>query len=148
MVDGRVLKPPKRAVDGLTQWAVSIWPYVNGKALMSGLQLSSMEASQMLDVIHYLFEDDMRYSSGEQAEAVGKSREILYRQLYDVEYIFAGSSRSSRSGNNSNSFDDFDNLQPFDPKKKVTKPYIPPTQFDPDSGLPMSGNGLLEAPLN
>jgi hypothetical protein len=107
-----------------------------------------MEASQMLDVIHYLFEDDMRYSSGEQAEAVGKSREILYRQLYDVEYIFAGSSRSSRSGNNSNSFDDFDNLQPFDPKKKVTKPYIPPTQFDPDSGLPMSGNGLLEAPLN
>ena len=113
---------------------------------MSGLQLSSMEASQMLDVIHYLFEDDMRYSSGEQAEAVGKSREILYRQLYDVEYLFAGSSRSSRVGSKT-SFDDFDNLQPFDPKKKVTKPYIPPTQFDPDSGLPMSGSGLLEPPL-
>lgn len=114
---------------------------------MSGLQLSSMEASQMLDVIHYLFEEDMRYSSGEQAEAVGKSREILYRQLYDVEYMFAGSSRSSSTRGN-NSFDNFDNLQPFDPKKKVTKPYIPPTRFDPDSGLPMSGNGLLEAPLN
>jgi hypothetical protein len=114
---------------------------------MNGLQLPSMEASDMLDVIHYIFEEDMRYSSGEQAEAVEKSREMLYRQLYDVEYIFSGSYRSSRS-NSKQSYDDFDNLQPFDPKKKVTKPYIPPTQFDPDSGLPMSGNGLLEAPLN
>ena len=114
---------------------------------MSGLNLLSMEASDMLDVIHYLFEEDMRFSSGEQAEAVGKSREVLYKQLYDVDYIFSGASKASRSGSGK-SFDDFDNLQPFDPKKKVTKPYIPPTQFDPDSGLPMSGNGLLEAPLN
>jgi hypothetical protein len=105
-----------------------------------------MEASEMLDVIHYLFEEDLRYSSGEQAEAVGKSREIIYRELYDVEYIFSSGNRSSRPSNGS--FNDFDNIQPFDPKKKVTKPYIPPTQFDPDSGLPMSGNGLLEAPLN
>lgn len=147
MANGRVLKPPKRAVDGLIDWAVNLWPYVNGKALMSGLNLLSMEASNMLDVIHYLFEEDMRYSSGEQAEAVGKSREILYRQLYDVEYIFAGATRSSSSAS-SQSFNDFDNLQPFDPKNKVTKPYIPPTQFDPDSGLPMTGNGRLEAPLN
>ena len=114
---------------------------------MSGLQLASMEASDMLDVIHYLFEEDMRFSSGEQAEAVGKSREILYKQLYDVEYIFSAASKSSRSDGRQ-SFDDFDNLEPFDPKKKVTKPYIPPTQFDPDSGLPMTGNGLLESPLN
>jgi hypothetical protein len=106
-----------------------------------------MEASDMLDVIHYLFEEDMRFSSGEQADAVGKSREILYRQLYDVEYLFSGAKRSSSAGSKT-SFDDFDTVQPFDPKKKVTKPYIPPTQFDPDSGLPMSGNGLLEAPLN
>ena len=113
---------------------------------MNGLQLTSMEASDMLDVIHYLFEEDMRFSSGEQADAVGKSREILYRQLYDIDYIFAGSNRSSKAGSKT-SFDDFDNIQPFDPKKKVTKPYIPPTEFDPDSGLPMSGNGLLEAPL-
>ena len=113
---------------------------------MNGLQLTSMEASDMLDVIHYLFEEDMRFSSGEQADAVGKSREILYRQLYDIDYIFAGSNGSSKTGSKT-SFDDFDNIQPFDPKKKVTKPYIPPTEFDPDSGLPMSGNGLLEAPL-
>jgi hypothetical protein len=117
---------------------------------MNGLQLTSMEASDMLDVIHYLFEEDMRYSSGEQAEAVGKSREIIYRQLYDVEYLFSGStSKSSKYANSSGSFNDFDNIQPFDPKKKrATKPYIPPTQFDPDTGIPMSGNGLLEAPLN
>lgn len=114
---------------------------------MNGIQLTSMEASDMLDVIHYLFEEDLRFSTGEQAEAVGKSREIIYKQLYDIDYIFSGSNRSSRARSGS-SFDDFDNIQPFDPKKKVTKPYIPPTQFDPDSGLPMSGNGLLEAPLN
>jgi len=149
LANGRVLKPPKRAVDGLLEWAVNLWPYVNGKAVMNGLQLSSMEASDMLDVIHYLFEEDMRYSSGEQAEAVEKSREIIYKQLYNVDYLFSGnSSRSSRNANNGGSFNDFDDIQPFDPKKKVTKPYIPPTQFDPDTGLPMSGNGLLEAPLN
>lgn len=145
MVDGRVLNPPKRAVDGLLEWATSLWPYVNGKALMNGIHLASMEADDMLDVIHYLFEEDLRYSTGEQAQAVEKTREIIYGQLYGVDYIFKNvSNKSSKS----NSFNDFDNLQPFDPKKKVTKPYIPPTEFDPDTGMPLSGNGLLEAPLN
>lgn len=100
----------------------------------------------MLDVIHYLFEEDMRYSSGEQADAVSKTREIIYKQLYDVDYIFKSS--SSRSGFNSGgNFNDFDNIQPFDPKKNVTKPFIPATEFDADSGMPLSGSGLLEPPL-
>ncbi len=114
---------------------------------MSGLQLASMEASDMLDVIHYLFEEDLRYSSGEQADAVSKTREIVYKQLYDVDYIFKASATGGRRVGGSNSFYDFDNIQLFDPKNKVTKPYIPPTEFDPDTGIPMSGNGLLEPPL-
>lgn len=114
---------------------------------MSGLQLTSMEASDMLDVIHYLFEEDLRFSSGEQAEAVGKSREIIYRQLYDTEYIFKATSSSSSRYRSANSFNDFDDIKPYDPKKNVTKPFIPATEFDPDTGLPMGGNGLLEAPL-
>ena len=114
---------------------------------MSGLQLTSMEASDMLDVIHYLFEEDMRYSSGEQADAVGKTREIIYGQLYETEYVFKTSTNQSRYASGSKSFNEFDNIAPFDPKKKVTKPYIPPTQFDPDTGIPLGGSGLLEPPL-
>jgi hypothetical protein len=106
-----------------------------------------MEASDMLDVIHYLFEEDLRYSSGEQADAVGKTREIVYKQLYDVDYIFRTSATGNRYASGSGSFNSFDDLKPFDPRNSVTKPYIPPTEFDPDSGLPLGGNGLLEPPI-
>ena len=98
----------------------------------------------MLDVLHYLFEEDLRYSTGEQAQAVEKTREIIYGQLYNTEYIFKVTTSNKAS---TNSFNDFDNLQPFDPNKKVTKPFIPATQFDPDTGLPLNASGLLEAPL-
>lgn len=98
----------------------------------------------MLDVLHYLFEEDLRYSTGEQAQAVEKTREIIYGQLYETEYIFKTTVNTSKA---SNSFNDFDNIQPFDPKKKVTKPFIPATKFDADTGLPLDANSLLEAPL-
>jgi hypothetical protein len=112
---------------------------------MNGINLSSMEADDMLDIIHYLFEEDLRYSTGEQAQAVEKTREIIYGQLYGQEYIFKGSTSNKAS---TNSFNEFDDIQPFDPKKKVTKPFIPATEFDPDTGTPLTGNGRLEAPLN
>jgi hypothetical protein len=105
----------------------------------------------MLDVVHYLFEQDMRYSSAEEAESVSKTRESLYVSMYDYEYKFkyrGQSNKSSGNGYKTASNGDFDDITPYDPNiKQKPKPFIPATQFDADSGLPLSGNGLLEPPL-
>lgn len=120
---------------------------------MNGLQLTSMEASEMLDVIHYLFEEDIRFGTAEESDAVTQTREVIYSQWYGYPYIFAGqrsgnAKYTNKYGNTASaSSDDFD-LKPFDPNMKhPTKPYIPPTEFDADSGMPLSGSGLLEPPM-
>jgi hypothetical protein len=117
---------------------------------MNGLQLTGMESSDMLDVVHYLFEEDMRYSTGEEAEAVSKTRETFYRDLYGYDYKYVYNSpkqNSNRKASSAGGFD-FDDITPYDPNiKQKPKPFIPATQFDADSGLPLSGNGLLEPPL-
>lgn len=109
----------------------------------------------MLDVIHFLFEDDMAAASGEQAEARSQVRTILYREFYEKEYKYKGDS-SSKSGHRSSGptyadgspIDTFDDLEPFDPleQSKPTKPFIPATNFDPDSVLPFGKD--LDAPLS
>jgi hypothetical protein len=106
---------------------------------MSGLQLASMHASDMLDVIHYIFEEDMRFSTAEESKATDAIRVSLYRDFYETEYKYAAS--ANRSTAQSGEFDGFDSVTPYSPT--ATKPYIPPTQFDPDMGLP----GLIEPPI-
>ena len=107
---------------------------------MSGLHLASMEASDMLDVLHYLFEEDLRVSSGEEAKAVEESRKLIYSTLYNRPYKYARTQGRSTS-NGGDSFDDFAPITPYTPNAR--KSYIPPTEFDPDSGLP----GLIEPAL-
>lgn len=110
----------------------------------------------MLDVIHFLFEDDMAAASGEQAEARSAVREILYRNFYDREYKYKSKSSSGSSGRSGYSgptyadgspIDAVDDLQPFDPmdQARPTKSYIPPTEFNPDAALPFGKD--LDAPL-
>lgn len=86
----------------------------------------------MLDVIHFFFEQDSRFSSAEEAEAVGELRATIYGLLYGTTYkyrtntgISKGSSGEFSSGG--------------------VKPYIPPTEFDADMGLPFGE--VLDAPL-
>jgi len=97
----------------------------------------------MVDVLHYFFEEDSRYQSGEEAEAVSNLRSSVYRTMYGTTYKYAynkGSSSAGRryvSDNDPTSFDDF-------PSNEV-KPYIPPTEFDPESSMPFGA--ALDAPL-
>jgi hypothetical protein len=102
-----------------------------------------MEVSEMLDVLHYLFEDDMRYSSGDEAKAQEKLRKELYR-LYDKDYKYGtGSSGTTYGGRAyvpSNGVDDLD-VAPVN----VKKPYVPPTKFNPESASPFGS--VLDAPL-
>jgi hypothetical protein len=110
---------------------VDLWPYVNGKAITLGLNLGEMEMSQMLDVIHYLFEEDSRYTTAEEAEALSEMRTALYGVLYGTTYNYRV--KVDKSGNSSGM------------PGNATKPYIPPTDFDADSPLPFGS--LLDSPL-
>ncbi len=113
----------------------------------------------MLDVLHFIFEDDMAAASGEQAEARSRVREVLYQNLYERDYKYKSHSNSNSRGSGSSSlsgptyadgspiYAEDDDLEPFDPMQeaKPVKPFIPATQFNPDSVLPFGKD--LDAPL-
>lgn len=115
---------------------------------MNGLQLASMPAMDMLDVLHYFLEDDMNYGTAEQADARDAVRTQIYESMYDTSYKYASNK------NTANSFDpstikDFDGPEekmpePFNPAQKP-KRYVPPTDFNADAALPF-GN-VLDAPV-
>jgi hypothetical protein len=118
---------------------------------MSGLNLKEMEASDMLDVIHFIFEDDMNYSSGEQADGRSRSRELLYQDLYGYKYPYATetSTSSSASGGITKDFDatfDDEDLVAFDPLKGPTKAFVPPTPVDASSIKPFGA--ILDEPFS
>ena len=110
---------------------------------MSGLQLSGMDMSDMLDVIHVILEEDITTAqSGEHIDAKDKVRTLFYKEFYNKTY------RMSK-GSNSNNFDyDYpldEELKPFDPKEQPTKPYIAPTEFDDTLIKPFGKD--IDAPL-
>lgn len=89
----------------------------------------------MLDVVHYLFEEDSRYRSQEEAESVSAVRTQVYEVLYGTTYRYKmGKSRNNTTGVSSDALSD-----------SAVKPYIPPTEFDPDSLSPFGS--VLEAPV-
>ena len=134
MVDRAVFSSPGSAARGLTQWAIDLWPYVNGKSLTLGLRLAEMELSDMVDVLHFYFEDDSRYASAEEAEAVSALRSSLYSTMYNTKYVYA-----MKSGSGSNRSNE------FSPVTDELKPYIAPTEFDPTSSNPFGS--VLDAPI-
>lgn len=86
----------------------------------------------MLDVVHYFFEEDARYSSAEEAEAVTRMRSQIYSGLYGTTYKYAVKTNVSPGA--SGSVDDM-----------ALKPYVPPTEVDIDS--PMPYGSVLDAPI-
>lgn len=110
---------------------------------MNGLRLEEMDLSDMLDVIHYFYEDDLNYASVEAAQMAEARRITIFKQLYDVEYKYASSTTKTRTANN---YDfDLDDPVPFDPKKAPVKPFIPATEMDADSFNPFGS--VLDAPI-
>lgn len=104
----------------------------------------------MLDVIHYFFEDDYRYTTNEESIYKDEFRKSFYQQVYSYEYKYASEERSSNK-----SYKDFDeeplepmeeNIQPFNPKaKKATKAYIEPTPLSGKSSNPFGD--ILDGPV-
>lgn len=112
---------------------------------MRGLQLSSMELSDMLDVIHVIIEDDLTSSQSlENSEVKSKIRNIFYREFYDREFKL---STGPKDYSLEEPLDNYveDEVKPFDLKKQATKPFVSPTSFDANAPKPFGK--LLDAPI-
>jgi len=114
---------------------------------MNGLQLSSMELADMLDVIHVIFEDDITSAaSAEQVDVKENVREVIYRDLYKTTYKYK-TTKNRQNASFDNSVGDFDysDITPFDPSSQAVKPFVPATDFNPDMQKPFGSK--LDAPL-
>jgi hypothetical protein len=114
-----------------------------------------MEASDMLDVLHFFLEEDMNYASGEQADGRSRSREVLYQDFYGYKYPYSSSSSSAGMNNpvyadgNVKNFDEYkddDAVVPFDPLKTPTKAFVPATPVNASMSKPFGA--VLDEPLS
>jgi hypothetical protein len=121
---------------------------------MSGVRLEELSMSDMVDVLHYMFEENTSsMQTGEQLEAREKMRGLLYSTMYGREYRYAmeQSSQSRGLDNLDPPLGDDDDMgdapMPVDPfqKSNVPKPYFPPTDLNPGASLPFGR--ALDAPL-
>jgi hypothetical protein len=112
---------------------------------VNGLRLEEMELSDMLDVVHYFYEEDLNYASVEQAQMTDARRITLFKQLYGINYRYASDESKNRTAAASSDFD-FDDLTPFDPTNAETKPFVPATNMDEYSSTPFGD--ILDAPIN
>jgi hypothetical protein len=105
-----------------------------------------MDATDMLDVLHFFFEEDIiAITTGEQSEAITSMRNSLYA-LYDQTYAYGSTSSKNTGGRQYVTGDyDFGSDVPFDPASQAPKPFVPPTEFNPESSMPFGG--VLDAPL-
>lgn len=104
----------------------------------------------MLDVVHYFFELDHQMATAEEAEAKSTIRAQLYLSLYNKQYKYQYKSQTSSSGYNYSTttasgqpvMDGFvGGIDTDDPlsEKGPTKPFVPTTEFDPESPNPFGG---------
>jgi len=108
---------------------------------MSQVRLEELDAADMLDVIHYIYEEDMNYLSQEQAQMVENRRVAIWNTLYGYPYRYTVFKKSNEFGDG-----DIEDFTPFDPTQKGNvKPYIPPTEFSGDDNDPFGG--LLDSPI-
>ncbi len=104
----------------------------------------------MLDVIHFLLEEDVVTMTSEQSKGRSQFRKQIYGDLYDRPYRFGGRDggdpTSDQIGGTGTSMVPGDGRVNGGAKGLVHKPYIPPTdtEIGPDPTRPFRG---LEAPL-
>ena len=98
----------------------------------------------MLDVFHYLLDEDMSFVNGEHAQSKSIIRESLYKNLYDTKYKYGYNERDSSFGYDSEDEDSL--VMSGNATSNEIKPYMPPTPFNPDAPNPF-GSALREKPL-
>jgi hypothetical protein len=116
---------------------------------MNGIDLKELDASDMLDIIHYFFEEDIRISSKEELDAKTETRKIIYEDFYHQKYFLDNSYNTNFTPETSkdSSEDSFKDIIPFSPDiKTAAKRYMPPTSLNPNSSKPFGD--ILDEPLN
>ena len=101
----------------------------------------------MLDVLHYYFEEDLMVESKEEVENKTRIRSLIYREMYHRAYKY-GNSNSGGSYNYSTASDGYlgdEDDAVDDPIKPASKPYVPPTDFNPESPKPFGK--IVDEPL-
>jgi hypothetical protein len=84
-----------------------------------------METADMLDVLHYFFEQDNEYTSAELAQTRSGVRTRLYDIFYGTTYNYSHKEENSQGFSDG---DDFSDITPVDPMKNQTvKPFVPAT---------------------
>jgi hypothetical protein len=108
-----------------------------------------MEASDMLDVIHFFLEEDTHHSSKEEADVRNSTREIIYQDFYGHSYKYSDS-RSSQSASAQGGYyieePEDDAVVPFDPLKGPTKSFVPATPVNAAMSRPFGA--AIEEPLS
>ena len=114
---------------------------------MSSVNLGELDSKDMLDVIHFILEEDLLASTEEEVHYKSSSRKLIYEQFYEEEYKYERKvAQSKGSTTASGEIINDEDLVPFDPTvKNVRKPYVKPTDFDPNSNKPF-GN-VLDGPI-
>lgn len=77
----------------------------------------------MMDVLHFLFEEDFTSVSEDHARSRSAMRDTLYRELYGTSYVFKmPDPKRGKSGGAANDFqypeDDLADVKPIDPRKQ------------------------------
>lgn len=106
---------------------------MNGRALLSGVRLKKLEASEMVDVIHAMYEDDNTVTNEIEYRVKHAVRKNLYSVAYDREYRFG-------DGDSTSEYADADGVP-----ATASKPYIPPTPVNADSPRPYGA--ALDSPV-
>jgi hypothetical protein len=102
---------------------------------MSGItRLATLESSDMIDVVHVLFEEDSTPAYEQHMEVKSRVREMIYGDFYGSPYRYAYKTNTQQEALG------FDPDMELPEPTRETKPYIPPT--NPED-LP----GILDAPL-
>jgi hypothetical protein len=111
-----------------------------------------MDARDMLDVLHFFFEEDFRFVSQEDSISRDELRKRMYKEMYDTEYAYS-LNRDYESDNTMEldspplSQDDLEMevINPFNPREREVKPFVEPTKVNEDQFNPFGS--LLDDPL-
>lgn len=98
----------------------------------------------MLDVLHYLLEEDANFVSQEQYQSRDHVRNVVYKNVYNKSYVYANS--DTRDFGYESAADDLDIPVTTAAKSTEVKPYIPPTRVNADADNPFQGV-LREGPI-
>jgi hypothetical protein len=116
-----------------------------------------MNAEALLDILHYLFEEDLMASASGYPETTLRKdgiRKTLYEKIYDRAYRVPGSQEpdsepipGTAHGSDGDNDDDLDRELQELAAMQVTarKKYIPPTDMDPSKAKPFGD--VLDGPM-